>query len=139
MFIFPGEASGCTQSSLGHACADAAPCHAGKYAAEANGAQIVDPREYYQGSLKRTLKKYPHIGKTVPAMGYSAKQVPHAGKECSCKLARILARPLQPWLPSRHSARLSELRTCIRAAVPPTYACTDLDSQSGMPWLLLEC
>ena len=47
---------------------------AGKYAAEANDAQIVDPREYYQGSLKRTLKKYPHIGKTIPAMGYSPKQ-----------------------------------------------------------------
>ena len=62
--------------------ADAALCHAGKYAAEANNAQIVDPREYYQGSLKRTLKKYPHIGKTIAAMGYSAKQVPQLGKEC---------------------------------------------------------
>lgn len=50
-------------------------CCAGKYAAEANNAEIVDPREYYQGSLKRTLKKYRHIGKTIPAMGYSAKQV----------------------------------------------------------------
>ena len=64
--------------------ADAAPCHAGKYAAEANDAQIVDPREYYQGSLKRTLK-------TIPAMGYSAKQVPHSGKDCPRK-----ARPSQP-------------------------------------------
>jgi predicted GTPase len=35
----------------------------------------VDPRDYYQGSLKRTLKKYRHIGKTIPAMGYSAEQV----------------------------------------------------------------
>ncbi len=48
---------------------------AGKYAADANDAEIVDPREYYQGSLRRTLKKYPHIGKTIPAMGYSAQQV----------------------------------------------------------------
>ena len=83
--------------------ADAAPCHAGKYAAEANDAQIVDPREYYQGSLKRTLKKYPHIGKTIPAMGYSAKQVPQSGKESPRKGARILARPSQPCLPSRLS------------------------------------
>ncbi|CAK0779482.1 hypothetical protein CVIRNUC_004785 [Coccomyxa viridis] len=56
------------------------PYGAGKYAAEANDAQIVDPREYYQGSLKRTLKKYPHIGKTIPAMGYSAKQVDDLAK-----------------------------------------------------------
>jgi len=48
---------------------------AGKYAADANDAEIVDPREYYQGSLRRTLKKYPHIGKTIPAMGYSPQQV----------------------------------------------------------------
>ena len=48
---------------------------AGKYAADANKAEIVDPREYYQGSLRRTLKKYPHIGKTIPAMGYSPQQV----------------------------------------------------------------
>ena len=83
--------------------ADAAPCHAGKYAAEANNAQIVDPREYYQGSLKRTLKKYPHIGKTIPAMGYSAKQVPHSGKECTRKATHISARPSQSCLPSRQS------------------------------------
>ncbi len=48
---------------------------AGKYAAEANDAEIVDPREYYQGTLRRTLKKYRHIGKTIPAMGYSPKEV----------------------------------------------------------------
>ena len=59
--------------------------------AEANNAQIVDPREYYQGSLKRTLKMYPHIGKTVPAMGYSAKQVPQSGKECPHKATCMLA------------------------------------------------
>ena len=50
-------------------------CRAGKYAAEANDAEIVDPREYYQGTLRRTLKKYRHIGKTIPAMGYSPKEV----------------------------------------------------------------
>ena len=46
-----------------------------KYAAAANNAEIGEPREYYQGSLRRTLKKYPHIGKTIPAMGYSPQQL----------------------------------------------------------------
>ena len=35
----------------------------------------MDPRDYYQGTLRRTLKKYRHIGKTIPAMGYSPKEV----------------------------------------------------------------
>ncbi|CAL5218913.1 g659 [Coccomyxa viridis] len=56
------------------------PYGAGKYAAEANNAEIVDPREYYQGTLRRTLKKYSHIGKTIPATGYSPKEVEDLAK-----------------------------------------------------------
>ena len=59
---------------------------AGKYAADANDAEIVDPREYYQGSLRRTLKKFSHIGKTIPAMGYSPQQV------CATWLSILCAR-----------------------------------------------
>lgn len=59
-------------------------CHTGKYAAEANNAEIVDPREYYQGTLRRTLKKYRHIGKTIPAMGYSPKEVTALGMGPAC-------------------------------------------------------
>jgi predicted GTPase len=44
-------------------------------AAKYGAAEVVDPRPYFVGELKATLEKYPHIGKVVPAMGYSAQQV----------------------------------------------------------------
>ncbi len=38
-------------------------------------AEIVDPRPYAVGSIKATFRKYPHLGKVLPAMGYGAKQI----------------------------------------------------------------
>ena len=38
-------------------------------------AEIMDPRPYAVGSLKTTFKKYPHLGKVLPAMGYGPKQI----------------------------------------------------------------
>jgi len=37
--------------------------------------EIVDPHPYAVGSIKTTFKKYPHIGRMLPAMGYGAKQI----------------------------------------------------------------
>lgn len=42
---------------------------------EKYGAELVDPRPYFKGSLRKTYQKYPHIGKTIPAMGYSPQQI----------------------------------------------------------------
>ncbi len=39
--------------------------HAGK---------LVDPRAYAVGSIKKTFEKFPHLGKLLPAMGYSETQ-----------------------------------------------------------------
>ena len=39
--------------------------HAGK---------LVDPRPYAVGSIKKTFEKFPHLGKLLPAMGYSETQ-----------------------------------------------------------------
>lgn len=38
-------------------------------------AEIVDPRPYVTGEIKDTFKKYPNIGKLLPAMGYGKQQV----------------------------------------------------------------
>ncbi len=49
---------------------------AGTVAAEKFGAiDIVDPRPYTVGTLADTFKKYPKIGKLLPAMGYGDQQV----------------------------------------------------------------
>jgi len=47
---------------------------AGYFAAKKYGCQIIDPRPYAIGSLKEMYKKFTHLGKVLPAMGYSPKQ-----------------------------------------------------------------
>ncbi len=45
-------------------------------AAQNHGSSIlVDPRPFAVGSIKETFDKYPDIGKLLPAMGYSKKQI----------------------------------------------------------------
>jgi predicted GTPase len=49
---------------------------AGMLAAEQFGAAIiVDPRPTAVGSIKQVLKKFPHIGRLLPAMGYHEQQL----------------------------------------------------------------
>jgi predicted GTPase len=49
---------------------------AGYVAAVAAGArEIVDPRPFAQGSLAQTLRRYPHLVRTLPAMGYDEDQL----------------------------------------------------------------
>jgi len=48
----------------------------GAIAARKFGAkQLVDPRKYAVGSIKRIYEKYPNLGKVLPAMGYGEKQI----------------------------------------------------------------
>ena len=48
----------------------------GAIAARKFGAkQLIDPKKYAVGSIKRTYEKYPHLGKVLPAMGYGMKQI----------------------------------------------------------------
>jgi len=48
----------------------------GAIAARKFGAkELINPRKYAVGSIKRTYEKYPHLGKVLPAMGYGAKQI----------------------------------------------------------------
>jgi predicted GTPase len=48
----------------------------GAIAARKFGAkELVDPRPYAVGSIKRTYEKYPHLGQVLPAMGYGEKQI----------------------------------------------------------------
>ena len=48
----------------------------GAIAAHQYGArELVNPRPFAVGSIKRAYEKYPHIGFVLPAMGYGPKQV----------------------------------------------------------------
>lgn len=49
---------------------------AGFVAAKRIGAkEIIDPRKYAVGSIKKTFQKYSHLSDVLPAMGYGAKQI----------------------------------------------------------------
>jgi predicted GTPase len=49
---------------------------AGYLAAERFGAaRIVDPRAFAVGSIQAVYAQYPHIGRVLPAMGYSEEQI----------------------------------------------------------------
>jgi predicted GTPase len=52
------------------------PSGAGTVAAQQGGArEQVDPRPWAIGSIAQTLRRYPHIGPVLPAMGYSEQQL----------------------------------------------------------------
>ncbi len=52
------------------------PWGAGTVAARQGGArEQIDPRRWAVGSIAETLRRYPHIGPVLPAMGYSADQL----------------------------------------------------------------
>ncbi len=49
---------------------------AGVIAARRFGAfQLIDPRPFLVGTIKKTFEKYPDIGTVLPAMGYSKQQI----------------------------------------------------------------
>ena len=48
---------------------------AGTIAAKKYGIKIIDAKKYAEGSLKQTFKKFSHIDRELPALGYSKKQI----------------------------------------------------------------
>lgn len=48
---------------------------AGFVAAKSLGCEIIDPRPFIVGSLKSVYENFPNLGKVLPAMGYSKKQL----------------------------------------------------------------
>jgi predicted GTPase len=51
------------------------PYGAGVVAAKNYGAvTMVDPRPFAMGSIQKTFEKFPHLGRVLPAMGYSDQQ-----------------------------------------------------------------
>ena len=40
-----------------------------------NAAEIIEPEPFAVGSIKKTFKKFPHLKKVLPAMGYGEKQI----------------------------------------------------------------
>jgi predicted GTPase len=60
-------------------------------ASQAHAAEIVDPRRCAAGEIAEVYRKYPHIGRVLPAMGYSA------GNSPTSNAASMLPRPMSSW------------------------------------------
>jgi predicted GTPase len=71
------------------------PDGAGAAASRKLARELVDPRPYAVGSLKEIYEKYPHIGRVLPAMGYSKEQIRDLEgtiQRCACD-AVVIATP----------------------------------------------
>jgi predicted GTPase len=60
------------------------PDGAGASASRKLAGELVDPRPYAVGSLREVYKTYPHIGKVLPAMGYSEAQIKDLEETVRC-------------------------------------------------------
>ena len=72
------------------------PDGAGAAASRKLAAELVDPRPYAAGSLKEAYEKYPHIGRVLPAVGYSELQIKdleETVRRCVCD-AVVIATPM---------------------------------------------
>ncbi len=59
---------------------------AGMIAAQEHGAaEIIDPRPFAVGSIKKVFDDYPHIGSLLPAVGYGERQI----KELAETIAKV--------------------------------------------------
>ncbi len=51
------------------------PYAAGYVAAKKYGAEIIDPKKYAVGIIKKMYEEYPHMGPVVPSTGYAPEQL----------------------------------------------------------------
>jgi len=97
---------------------------AGTIAAEDYGAaEIVDPRPYAVGSIAEIFVKYKHIGKLLPAMGYSKEQVSELEKTIDRSGCEVVV-----------SGTPVDLRRVIKVKVPIARVYYELD-EIGRPTL----
>jgi predicted GTPase len=59
-------------------------------AIEGSAAEIVDPRPVATGAIARALAGYPHIGKVLPALGYSREQLQDLASTINASSAEVV-------------------------------------------------
>ncbi|HEY7281289.1 MAG TPA: cyclic 2,3-diphosphoglycerate synthase [Actinomycetota bacterium] len=94
---------------------------AGVVAARRAGAEVVDPRPYAVGTLRRTYEQY-DVGPVLPAMGYSQQQLDEMRQmidSADCDLV-VIATPI-------------DLRSLIEISKPAVRVTYELQEQEGSP------
>ena len=59
-------------------------------AVQAGAGEIVDPRSCATGEMAQVLRAYPHIGKVLPAMGYSRQQLDDLAETLNAAAADVI-------------------------------------------------
>jgi len=90
---------------------------AGYVAAKRHGAEIIDPRPYAVGIIKKLYDQYKHIGYVVPALGYSSEQIRD--------LEETLKRAECDYIVSATPADLSKLIKIDKAIIRVKYELDD--------------
>jgi predicted GTPase len=93
---------------------------AGTVAALAAGALILDPRGFAVGAIAEAYVRYPHLGKVVPALGYSAAQI--------AELAETLRRSGADAILDASPARLDRI---LQVDIPIVRVRYRFEQQSG--------
>lgn len=96
---------------------------AGVVAAEAAGAQIVDPRPYAMGTISNVIERY-DVGPVLPAQGYAPEQIAEMEAMITATDADVvvIATPI-------------DLRHLMRIAKPAVRVTYDLQEAEGSPTL----
>ena len=89
---------------------------AGASASRKLARELVDPRPYAVGSVKKVYENYPHIGRVLPAMGYSGEQI----KDLEATIRRSLCETVVIATPA-------DLRRKIRIDQPTVRVHYDFD------------
>jgi predicted GTPase len=84
---------------------------AGYVAAQAAGAEVVDPRPHAQGDLRAVFARFPHLGPVVPAMGYGEEQ----RRDLAATLAATPADVVVAGTPIDLGRLLGLDKACVRA------------------------
>jgi len=92
------------------------PDGAGAAASRQWARELIDPREFAVGSLKTVFEQYPHMGRVLPAMGYSEEQI----RDLAETIQRSEAEAVVIGTPT-------DLRKRIRIEAPATRVVYDFD------------
>jgi len=92
------------------------PDGAGAAASRQWARELIDPRDFAVGSLKTVFEQYPHMGRVLPAMGYSEEQI----RDLAETIQRSEAEAVVIGTPT-------DLRKRIRIEAPATRVVYDFD------------
>lgn len=100
------------------------PFGAATTAAEQFGAHVADPRPHAVGSIREVYQRYPHLGATLPAMGYSPQQIAELEQtinETPCDVV-LYATPIDLGRLLKLSRPTVRVRYDLADTTPPTLA-----------------